>query len=122
MQEFFESEDKKIQHPLRPYPLLREGLVDLETFQVVEVTCVCGKCGAELTGPMLVEAIGQGCFRPVSPEYGGMDKSLTVHHTETNDGFGDGEHRLFIITGQINGFAFVTGQGCGVIRPKRSSA
>ena len=119
MLEIESSGDKKIEHPLESFPIRLEGLASLETFEIKKVKCTCGKCGASLTGEILVENIGEGCFRPVSPEYGGMDLSMTTHHTDTNDSFGDGEHHLFLITGEITGFAFVTGQGCGVIKPMR---
>lgn len=122
MHELFDRDDKKkIEHPLRSYPITFEGLVRLPTFEVKTITCICGKCGAELSGQIVVENIGGGCFAPVNPDYGGMDRSMTVHHTETNDGGGDGEHRLFFIKGDITGFAFVSGQGCGVIKPGRQS-
>lgn len=110
----------KIEFPLKRYPITFDRLVVKDTFEIRTVTCTCGKCGASLTGEIVVEDYGGGSFNPASPQYGGMDKSMTDHHTQSHYTGGDGEHNLFFITGQINGFAFVTGQGCGIIKPKKS--
>ncbi len=114
--------EPEIKFPLKKYDVTFEGLVVKNTFEIKTVTCTCGKCGASLTGQIVVEDYGKGNFNPASPYYGGMDRSMTTHHTQTNDGGGgDGEHNLFFITGEIDGFAFVSGQGCGIIKPRNTS-
>ncbi len=121
MYEFFQSEpEPEIEFPLVEYPITFDHLVVKDTFEIKTVTCTCKKCGASLTGKIVVENYGGGSFNPASPDYGGMDRSMMDHHTQTHYTGTDGEHNLFFIDGDISGFAFVSGQGCGIIKPRKS--
>lgn len=96
MTEYGRENGRKRIERMTAFPISDMELIKRMGGEIKQVTCRCGKCGSTLSGPIAVQDLGGGFYRPISPTFGGMDASMTLHHKETREEGLDGEHNFFL--------------------------